>query len=177
MLEAGIVTLSVKETPAKKETLSYALPPEYDQPVYETPAKQEEKKEDKEEKIEEKQESSKVDSSKITDVWLELIDSALKDKKMQLSSALKSAAPVANDGVFVIIFDDDKKFLKSMVDNYDNAKYIEKQLKQITGNDYTARFVLRSESSLGDKAPKKVNTHSLEELAQKFPDIVTIEEE
>jgi len=50
-------------------------------------------------------------------------------------------------------------------------------LKRITGNDYTVRFQLRSESTVADSVPKKVGTHSLEELAQKFPDIVTIEEE
>ena len=56
-------------------------------------------------------------------------------------------------------------------------KYVKEQLKNITGKEYGVRFQLRSESGVGESAPKKVATHSLEELAQKFPDIVTIEEE
>ncbi len=193
MLEAGIVTLNLNDAPVSEKSAYYDMPPQqyYKPPVYEpqvneplAPAQTvcdvqiETKPEPKvQPKQEIKENTSKVDASKLTDLWIELIDTALKDRKMQLSSAMKSAAPVEQDGLFIILFEDNKKILKNMVDNLENAKYISGLLKQITGNEYSVRFVLRSESSLGDSAPKKVTTHSLEELAQKFPDIVTIEEE
>jgi len=187
MLEAGIVTLNLPDMPVEKDVYSYNKVgynepnKNYELPVYEVPVQTEPmqlSQEARTDSVEKQQESaSKIDSSKLTDIWIELIDSVAQDKKMQLSSAMKSAMPVDKDGVFAIVFDDDKKFLKSMIDNSDNAKYIKQMLKNITGNDYVVRFVLRSESSFGEGAPAKTGMHSLEELAQKFPDIVTIEEE
>lgn len=184
MLEAGIVTLNMPDAPTQKASYGYdpapyiPQPPAYEPAVYEAPMpvnppeiKQEENAQTQPETV------SKIDSSKLTDAWIELIDAVARDKKMQLSSAMKSAMPVDKDGVFLIMFEDDKKFLKNMVDKPENTGYIKETLKNITGNDYSVRFVTRSESSLGDSAPKKAGMHSLEELAQKFPDIVTIEEE
>ena len=187
MLEAGIVTLNIKEKPAKKVSYDYDIPsyqpPVYDYApqVYEAPVVDTTPKvetvQQVAEPIEPAQTVSKVDASKLTDVWIELIDTTVRDRKMQLSSAMKSAMPVEQNDMFIIMFDDDKKILKNMVDNADNVKYVKEQLKNITGKDYGVRFQLRSESGMGESAPKKVGTHSLEELAQKFPDIVTIEEE
>lgn len=190
MLEAGIVTINLKdETSVKKSTASYGYdapvytPPVYDYtpPVYEAPAVEStqvvQEVSKSEETVSAAPSVSKVDASKLTDVWIELIDTVARDRKMQLSSAMKSAMPVEQNGMFIIMFEDDKRILKNIVDNADNVKYVKEQLKNITGNDYGVRFQLRSESSVGESAPKKVATHSLEELAQKFPDIVTIEEE
>ncbi len=190
MLEAGIVTLNVKDEPApKKSNSNYGYdapvytPPVYDYApaVYEAPVTESVPAEEtvpiNDAPVTETTSVSKVDASKLTDVWIELIDTVARDRKMQLSSAMKSAMPVEQNGVFAIMFEDDKKIFKNMVDNPENVKYIKELLKNITGNEYTVRFQLRSESSVGESVPKKVATHSLEELAQKFPDIVTIEEE
>lgn len=187
MLEAGIVTLNINDEPVKKSNAGYGYeapvytPPVYDYapPVYEAPTV-EEKPEHTEAVVNtptpEVESTSGVDASKLTDLWIELIDTVARARKMQLSSAMKSAMPVEQNGMFIVMFEDDKKILKDMVNNADNIKYVKDLLKSITGNDYIVKFQLRSESSMGESAPKKVGTHSLEELAQKFPDIVTIEE-
>ncbi len=126
------------------------------------------------------QEQSNVslEGSDIISKWAEIVGYISRGGNVLLSSAISYASPYENGEKVNIVFKKSMEVNKKLVDKSENCAIIEDAVYECTGKKVKVAFKLEDEASDFKQAPvKQVSAQEkLEKLAEKFPDIVKIED-
>ena len=117
-------------------------------------------------------------TSGILPLWTEVVGLIAREGNVLLSSAISYASPYEVGDKVNIVFKKSMEVNKKLVDKPENCAIIEKAIYECTGKNVSVSFKLEDETSDFSEAPVKTVSaqEKLEKLAEKFPDIVKIEE-
>lgn len=186
ILEIGLVSLA--GTYNKQQTAQMPVIPavEYNplvkptvniQPVAEAKQKVVEKKTEVKKEVQEESTVS-LGGSDILSKWADVVAYISRNGNVMLSSAISYASPYENGEKINIVFKKNMEVNKKLVDKSENCAIIESAVYECTGKRVKIAFKLEDEASDFKQAPvKQVSVQEkIEKLAEKFPDIVKIEE-
>ncbi len=114
----------------------------------------------------------------VISAWSEVVNLIAREGNVLLSSAISYANPYENGDKLNIVFKKSMEVNKKLVDKSENCAIIEKAIYECTGKNIKVAFKLEEEASDFKQSPvKQVSVQEkIEQLAEKFPDIVKIEE-
>lgn len=132
-----------------------------------------------EEKPQPKVENNTInESGTITDKWSDILLTISKDGGTMLSAALNLALPYVSDDKLNVVFKKNAEATMKLINSASNITLIEKAVYEETGKKVKVKFMTDdgiSNESITRKEEKS-SEQKIEKLAEKFPDIVTIEE-
>ncbi len=110
--------------------------------------------------------------------WPDVVGLIAREGNALLSSAISYANPYENENKVNIVFKKSMEVNKKLVDKPENCAIIEKAIYECTGKNVKVAFKLEEDASDFKKAPVKTVSaqEKIEKLAEKFPDIVKIED-
>ena len=110
--------------------------------------------------------------------WAEIVAYISRGGNALLSSAISYASPYENGEKLNIVFKKSMEVNKKIVDKSENCAIIEDAVYECTGKKVKVSFKLEDEASDFKQAPvKQVSAQEkLEKLAEKFPNLVKIED-
>lgn len=131
-----------------------------------------------EEKTEPEKTNVSLEGTDILSKWADVVAYISRGGNVMLSSAISYASPYENGEKLNIVFKKSMEVNKKIVDKSENCAIIEDAVYECTGKKVKVSFKLEDEASDFKQAPvKQVSAQEkLEKLAEKFPDIVKIEE-
>lgn len=180
ILEIGLVSLAgtYNKQPSAQMPVMSAL--EYTpkvQPATEIKSAQPEKNEEPKTEIQEKSAVS-LEGADILSKWPDVVAYISRNGNVMLSSAISYASPYENGEKLNIVFKKSMEVNKKLVDKSENCVIIEDAVYECTGKRVKVAFKLEDETSDFKKTPvEQVSAQEkIEKLAEKFPDIVKIEE-
>ena len=117
-------------------------------------------------------------ASGVISSWTEVVGLIAREGNALLSSAISYANPYENDNKINIVFKKSMEVNKKLVDKPENCAIIEKAVYECTGKNVKVAFKLEEDTSDFKEAPVKTVSaqEKIEKLAEKFPDIVKIED-
>ncbi len=115
-------------------------------------------------------------NSDIVSLWHEIVDELRRSRPM-LGTSVSFAFPYEKNGVLEVVYRKDKTTVKNMVNNAENAKEVERAVYEISGKNVKVKFKTEDEVSSEVEIPEVDVKAKFEELAGKFPDIVSVEED
>ncbi len=112
----------------------------------------------------------------VTSNWPDIVDEVKKNSAM-LGTSVSFAYPYENDNILEVVYRKDKKAIKEMVNKLENVKIVEKAVYEVCGREVKVKFKTEDEASSEVEIPQIDVKAKFEEMAEKFPDIVSFEED
>lgn len=120
-------------------------------------------------------EVKKSDADVVAD-WQDIVTEVRRNNTM-VGTSISIAYPYENNGLLEIVFRKDKKSLKDMVNKSAYVEIVERAVYEVCGKIVKVKFKTEDEASAEAEIPQVDAKAKFEELAGKFPDIVTIEDD
>ncbi len=115
------------------------------------------------------------ESADVTSNWADIVDEVRRNSAM-LGTSVSFAYPYEKNGVLEIVYRKEKKTIKDMVNKRENAAIVEKAVYEVCGKNVNVKFKTEDEASADVEIPEIDVKSKFEEMAGKFPDIVTLED-